>query len=181
MSEPQVISVKQLEFELMLPASDIQQRVTELGKQISKDYPDDPPLFIGVLNGAFIFAADLMRAVDLPSSITFVKFSSYAGMQSTGQVTSLLGLEAARVKGRHLIVVEDIVDTGKTLSVFLKDLEQLQPASVRIASLLLKPESLQHSIKVDYLGFEIPPAFVIGYGLDYDEEGRQLAGIYQKK
>lgn len=181
MHEKQTAQIKQLEFELLIPASAIQQRVAELGKQIAQDYRDDPPLFIGVLNGAFIFAADLMRAVDLPTSITFVKFSSYVGMQSTGEVKSLLGLDPDQVKDRPVIIVEDIVDTGKTLSVFIQDLEKLQPASIRIAALLLKPDALHYELKVDYLGFEIPPAFVIGYGLDYDEEGRQLPGIYQKK
>lgn len=181
MSERQVVTIKQVEFELMLSASVIQQRVAELGARITEEYHDDPPLFIGVLNGAFIFAADLMRAVDLPGSITFVKLSSYAGMQSTGQIKSLLGLEPERVKGRHIIIVEDIVDTGNTLRVFSRDLQQLEPASIRIAALLLKPAALEHPIKVDYLGFEIPPAFVIGYGLDFDEEGRQLPGVYQKK
>lgn len=180
MKEPRVVQIQQYEFELMLSASDIHNRVTELGAQIRKDYPNDPPLFIGVLNGAFIFAADLMRAVNLPTSITFVKFSSYKGMQSTGSVKTLLGLEPDRITGRQVIIVEDIVDTGKTLSLFIKDLQGLNPASIRIASLLLKPQALEHPVNVDYLGFEIPPAFVIGYGLDYNEEGRQLSGIYQK-
>lgn len=179
-NERQTVKIKQLDFELLFPASVIRQRVVELGKQIEEDYRNNPPIFIGVLNGAFIFAADLMRAVDLPTSITFVKFSSYAGMQSTGEVKSLLGLEPAQVKNRPVIIVEDIVDTGKTLSTFIENLEKLHPASIRVAALLLKPDALQYNLKVDYLGFEIPPAFVIGYGLDYDEEARQLPGIYQK-
>lgn len=181
MMEHAEITLGGLDFRLMISQEEIRKKVIELGQKIMEDYANDPPLFIGVLNGAFVFAADLMRAVDLSSEVTFVRFSSYRGLSSTGKVQTLLGLDEGTVKGRSVIVVEDIVDTGKTLSVFIEDLKKLEPASVKIAALLLKPEALQHPIHVDYLGFSIPPAFVIGYGLDFNEQGRHLPGIYQKK
>lgn len=174
------ISVNGLNFRPMISAEAIANRVEELGKQITMDYPGQAPLFVAVLNGAFIFAADLVRAAKVKSTIGFVKLSSYSGLSSTGQVKTDLSLSPAQVKGQHLIIVEDIVDTGKTLSSFVADLKAWEPASIKIASLLLKPEALQHPIEVDYLGFSIPPAFVIGYGLDFDEAGRQLDAIYQK-
>lgn len=164
----------------MISAEQIAGRVQELGKQITEDYPDQAPHFVAVLNGAFIFAADLVRAAKLDSSISFVKLSSYSGLSSTGSVKTDLSLSPDQVRGQHLIIVEDIVDTGKTLHSFVNDLKQWEPASVKIAALLLKPEALQYPVEVNYLGFSIPPAFVIGYGLDYDEAGRQLDAIYQK-
>lgn len=181
MIKDQEITLGGLDFRLMISEEEIREKVVALGQKITEDYANDPPLFIGVLNGAFIFAADLMRSVELPTSISFVRLSSYDGLSSSGEVKSLLGLEENIIKGRPVIVVEDIVDTGRTLSVFIEDLKKLKPSSVRIAALLLKPEALQFPVKIDYLGFEIPPAFVIGYGLDYDEQGRYLPGIYQKK
>lgn len=174
------INVNGLDFRPMITKAEIATRVQALGQQISKDYPDQAPHFVAVLNGAFIFAADLVRAANLSSTISFVKLSSYSGLSSTGTVQTDLGLNPAQVHGRHLIIVEDIVDTGKTLSTFIQDLGKWSPASVKIASLLLKPEALKHPLKIDYLGFSIPPAFVIGYGLDYDEKGRHLDAIYQK-
>ncbi|GAB5553674.1 MAG: hypoxanthine phosphoribosyltransferase [Saprospiraceae bacterium] len=174
------IRVNDLDFRPMISAKEIAGRVEALGAQITQDYPDQPPHFIAVLNGAFIFAADLIRAVQLDSTVGFVKLSSYSGLNSTGEVKTDLSLSPEQVKGQHLIIVEDIVDTGKTLSSFTNDLKAWEPASIKIAALLLKPEALQHPIEVDYLGFSIPPAFVIGYGLDYDEAGRQLDAIYQK-
>lgn len=174
------INVNGLNFRPMISAKEIADRVQALGLQITQDYPDQAPHFIAVLNGAFIFAADLVRATKLDSSISFVKLSSYAGLNSTGTVKTDLSLHPEQVKGQHLIIVEDIVDTGKTLSTFTNDLQAWEPASIKIASLLLKPEALQHPVEVNYLGFSIPPAFVIGYGLDYDEAGRQLDAIYQK-
>ena len=116
----------------------------ELGKQITDDYPDQAPHFVAVLNGAFIFAADLIRAAELSSTISFVKLSSYDGLSSTGKVKTDLSLSPEQVKGQHLIIVEDIVDTGKTLHSFINDLKAWEPASIKIAALLLKPEALQH-------------------------------------
>ena len=174
------VQIHDLAFREIITPEDIHAKVQALGQQITEDYQGQKPHFVAVLNGAFIFAADLVRAVKLESSIGFVKLSSYDGLQSTGQIKTELNLPEENVKGQHIIIVEDIVDTGRTLSAFKRDLQKWNPASVKIASLLLKPEALQHDLSVDYLGFSIPPDFVIGYGLDYNEGGRQLAGIYQK-
>ena len=132
-----------------------------------------------VLNGAFIFAADLVRACEtLPCETTFVRLSSYIGMASSGEVSTLLGLKED-LKGRHLIVVEDIIDTGKTLHHFTHHLQHLEPASIAVATFLLKPDALVYPIQADYCAFEIENRFVIGYGLDFDEQGRNLEGVYQ--
>jgi hypoxanthine phosphoribosyltransferase len=156
---------------------EIQKRIAELGKQIDSDYADTSPIFIGILNGSFIFASDLFRATDIPAEISFIKLASYKGTASTGNVVTAIGLDD-NLYNRHVIVLEDIIDTGKTLSAFLPEILQRQPASLRIASFLTKPEALQHDIKADYVGFEIPNKFVIGYGLDYDGLGRNLPDLY---
>lgn len=174
------IRIQDLEFEEYLSAERIRQKVLELGQRIAEDYADAPPLFLAVLNGAFVFAADLVRATPLPTQISFVKLSSYDGLQSSGEIKSLIGIDPDVIRDRDIIVVEDIVDTGRTLRAFIGQLKRARPRSVRIASLLLKPEALEAPLHIDYLGFSIPPAFVIGYGLDFDEHGRQLPAIYQK-
>lgn len=162
----------------MLSETQVQARVRELGAAITQRYAGQRPLLLGVLNGAFVFAADLARACDLDCEVSFIKLSSYKGTASTGEVQTRIGLEAS-VEGRHIIVVEDIVDSGHTLATFLPDLERLGPASVAVATLLFKPDSLQHSLRLDFVGFEIPPRFVVGYGLDYDGLGRNLPAIYE--
>ncbi len=164
-------------FEARIDEATLQAKVRTLGEQIRAIYSDKNPLFIGVLNGAFIFAADLIRACGIPCEIDFVRLSSYKGMQSSGVVQVALESKID-IKGRHLIIVEDIVDTGNTLRVFCEALQQQQPASIAIAAMLVKTEALQHPLQVDFTGFEIPPDFVIGYGLDYNEQGRHLPGIY---
>ncbi len=158
--------------------TDIQQRVRELATQISKDYTDKQPLFLGILNGSFIFAADLYKQISIPSSISFIKLVSYKGTSSTGTVITAIGLEED-ISGRDVIIVEDIVDTGKTLTEFLPTLQKMQPASIRICTLLQKPDALKHPLHVDYVGFSIPDKFVVGYGLDYDGFGRNAEDIYQ--
>ncbi len=167
-----------LSFEEMIDEATIQVRIQELGAQLHQDYLGKNPLFIGVLNGAFLFAADLIRACNIPCEIDFVRMSSYKGMTSSGEVRITLESKI-EIKDRHIIIVEDIVDTGTTLSSFCKDIKKQFPASVAIASLLFKPEALKHDLKIDYVGFEIPIRFVIGYGLDYNEQGRHLRSIYQ--
>lgn len=168
----------ELSFEEMIDEAAIQTRVLALGAEIHTIYQDKNPLFIGILNGAFLFAADLIRACDVPCEIDFIRMSSYKGLKSTGEVK--IALESKiEIKDRHIIIVEDIVDTGNTLHAFQQDLKKMQPASVAIATLLSKPEAIQHDLKVDFVGFEIPPKFVIGYGLDYNEQGRHLRGIYK--
>lgn len=175
-----LIQVYDKTFEPYIPADRIQARIAQLGQAITQDYADKKPLIIGILNGSFMFLADLVRHIGCPAEVTFAKVASYHGTGSTGTVKQLIGLEAG-VKGRHVIFVEDIVDTGLTMHTLLEDIRQLRPASVRLASLLLKREALRHEVPVDYCGFEIPDRFVLGYGLDYDGLGRNYADIYVLK
>ena len=155
----------------------ISARVEALGKQITEDYQGKDTVFIVILNGAFMFAADLLKHVDLTTDVSFVKVSSYHGTETTGQVKQLIGLDNS-LKGKHTVVVEDIVDTGITLEHILGYLSDLEPSSVEIASLLFKKEAYRKHFPVKYVGFEIPNAFVVGYGLDYDGLGRNIDGIY---
>lgn len=134
-------------------------------------------MFVAVLNGAFLFAADLLKHVSCECEITFVRVSSYAGTQSTGQVRNLIGLNE-NIEGRTIIIIEDIVDTGDTAMYLFNELKKQQPAEIKIASLLLKPNALKHDLKVDYTGFEVPNDFLVGFGLDYDGIGRNLNDIY---
>ncbi|NND33277.1 MAG: hypoxanthine phosphoribosyltransferase [Saprospiraceae bacterium] len=165
-------------FEKYLNRDTIRARIQELGREISIDYRDKDPLFVIVLNGAFMFAADLLRATSLECELQFVKLSSYSGTSSTGQVKQIIGLPET-LKARHVIIVEDIVDTGKTIMSMITDLAAHDPASVSIATLLLKPDCLLFELESTYVGFEIPDAFVIGYGLDLDGRARNLCDIYQ--
>lgn len=155
----------------------IAARIKELGAQLNKDYAGEEPLLIAVLNGSFIFAADLFRTLEINASISFVKLASYKGTTSTGNVITAIGLEE-NLKDRHVILVEDIIDTGKTLSAFLPEIKQRGPASVKIATFLTKPDALKYDVKADYTAFEIENKFVLGYGLDYDGFGRNLPDLY---
>lgn len=152
--------------------------VKVVATKINADYAGKNPLFLVVLNGAFLFAADLLRSIDSDGcEVSFVKFSSYEGVSSTGKVKELIGLNE-HLEGRHVIIVEDIVDTGNTIVQMMDDLDHRKPASVRIAALLFKPEAYKKDVKIDYVGIEIPNAFIVGYGLDYDGLGRNLKDIY---
>ena len=172
------IIVNGLSFRPYIGAGEIQARIQTMGRQISLDYEGKRPLFLAVLNGAFMFTADLMRACTIDCEIAFIRLASYDGLSSSGQVKTVIGLEE-NLKGRHVIIIEDIVDSGKTLSAFLPQLREKEPASVAVAALLVKPEALEYEVPIHYKGFEIPSEFVIGYGLDYDGLGRQLPEIYQ--
>lgn len=172
------IQVHDLVFKPYLAEREIRDRVRLLGMRINRDYEGKNPIFLAVLNGAFMFAADLFREVVISCEISFVKVASYKGTESSGAVKELLGLNEA-LQGRHVVVVEDIVDSGLTMRALLDRLSAKNPASVRIASLLLKPERLQESISVDYLGFKVPDKFLLGYGLDYNGQGRNLCSIYE--
>lgn len=172
------IQVHDKQFVPYLTAEKIQQRILELSQQISTDYAHTKPLFIAILNGSFMFAADLFRRVTVDAEISFIKVASYKGMRSTGNVVTSIGLEQD-IYGRHLIIVEDIVDTGKTLHNFLPTLQHQQPASLKIVTLLHKPEATEFPLTLDYVGFSIPNKFVVGYGLDYDGLGRNYNEIYQ--
>jgi hypoxanthine phosphoribosyltransferase len=176
-----IVEVHQRPFRLYLSAAAIAERVAALGVQIRSDYADKQPIFVNVLNGAFIFAADLARATDgLAAEFMFVRLASYRGLASSGAVAMPLGFDAERLRGRHVIIVEDIIDTGNSMAFFLKALEeQTTCASVALAACIVKPKALQHDLTIAYTGFEVPNDFLIGYGLDYDDLGRNLADIYQ--
>jgi hypoxanthine phosphoribosyltransferase len=156
----------------------IQDRVKELARKIDEDYAGKTPLFIAILNGSFIFAADLFRHITIQAEISFIKLASYTGTSSTGNVITAIGMDE-NIHGRDVIILEDIIDTGKTLSAFLPEIRQRGPASLKIATFLTKPEALQHDIKADYIGFEVPNKFVLGYGLDCDGLGRNIPALYE--
>jgi hypoxanthine phosphoribosyltransferase len=172
------IKVHDKEFVSYLSSDEIAEQVKRVASEINRDYEGKKPLFIAILNGAFIFAADIFKQIDLEAEICFIKLASYKGVKSTGKVITAIGLDVD-LYNREVIIVEDIVDTGKTLAQFLPQLEHHHPASLKIASLLHKPDAMIHPIKIDYLGFTIPNKFVIGYGLDYDGLGRNIKEIYQ--
>ncbi|MFT4062709.1 MAG: hypoxanthine phosphoribosyltransferase [Edaphocola sp.] len=172
------IQVHDKVFVPYLTAAQIQERVLEMADTISNDFAGKRPLFLAILNGSFMFAADVFRHLSIEAEISFIKLASYKGTTSTGNVITAIGLEE-RINDRHIILVEDIIDTGKTLSAFMPQLEQQSPASIHVAALLAKPEALQYPLRIDYKGFEIPNKFVVGYGLDYDGLGRNIAEIYQ--
>ncbi len=167
-------------FEPFLPESLIQEKIKELAEEINKDYAGKKPLFIAILNGSFMFAADLFKAINIEAEICFIKLASYKGAKSTGNVITAIGLDND-INNRHVIILEDIIDTGKTLSQFLPQLEHQQPSSLKIAVLLHKPDATIHPVHIDYCCFSIPNRFVLGYGLDYDGFGRNLKEIYQLK
>jgi len=173
-----VIKVHDKEFVPYLTSKEIEEQVARVAAEINRDYKNKKPLFIAILNGAFIFAADLFKQIDIEAEIAFIKLASYKGVKSTGKVITAIGLDV-ELFGRDVIIVEDIVDTGKTLSQFLPQLDHHHPASLKIAALLHKPDAMIHPINIDYLGFTIPNKFVLGYGLDYDGLGRNIKEIYQ--
>jgi hypoxanthine phosphoribosyltransferase len=172
------IKVHDKSFEVYLSEQVIQKRVKEIAEQVNKDFAGHRPLFIAILNGSFMFAADLFKHLSIEAELCFIKLASYKGMKSSGNVVTSIGLEDD-LFGRDVIIVEDIVDTGKTLHNFLPKLMHQQPKTLKIASLLHKSEATTYPIHLDYIGFDIPNKFVVGYGLDYDGLGRNLKEIYQ--
>jgi hypoxanthine phosphoribosyltransferase len=173
-----LIRVHDKQFEPYLSANDLDREISRMAEQLNKDYSTKKPLFISILNGSFIFAADLFRKLTIDAEICFIKLASYKGTKSSGQVITAIGLDMD-LFGREVIIVEDIVDTGKTLNEFLPQLKHQQPASMKIVALLHKPEATVYPLEIDYLGFSIPDRFVVGYGLDYDGLGRNLPEIYK--
>ena len=173
-----IIQVNDKKFQPYLTAKQIEEQIKRLGAEINRDYGGMRPLFIAILNGSFMFASDLFKELTVDAEICFIKLASYKGTRSTGNVITSIGLDEP-LNDRHVIILEDIVDTGKTLSEFLPQLLDHRPASLKIASLLHKPDALQYSVIIDYLGFKVPNKFLLGYGLDYDGLGRNLKEIYQ--
>jgi len=173
-----LVTVKDKQFHLLINEQTLLKRIEEIAVRIGEDYRGKNPLFIVILNGAFLFAAELFKKLELGCEISFIRLSSYTGTSSTGKVAFMMQLSET-VRGRDVIIIEDIVDTGKTLADFLPHLQLEKPSSIRIASLLSKPAALQEKIKIDYLGFPVEDKFVVGFGLDYDGAGRNLPGIYQ--
>jgi hypoxanthine phosphoribosyltransferase len=172
------IQVLDKTFEIYLLEAAIQEKITALANQLNQDYAGKRPLFLSILNGSFLFTADLFKQITIEAEVSFIKLASYKGTNSTGNVITAIGLDI-NVKDRHVVLLEDIIDTGKTLHHYLPQLESLQPASIKIAVLLNKKEALQFPVNVDYDCFEIPNKFVVGYGLDYDGLGRNSKDIYQ--
>jgi hypoxanthine phosphoribosyltransferase len=172
------VKIKDKEFALFIPEAKILEQIGRIAEEINRDLADKNPLFVCVLNGAFMFAADLMKRVDIPSEISFVKLSSYKGTTSTGKLKELIGLQED-IEGRSVVIVEDIVDTGHTMVSVIEQLKQKKPSDVRVATLLYKPNALKVELKLDYVAMEIPNDFILGYGLDYDGYGRNLSDIYK--
>lgn len=174
----QTIRVKDKLFSTFIKADQIDAAVKNIAERINKDTKDENPLFLIILNGAFMFAADLLKKVDVGCNISFVKLASYSGTQSTSVITELIGLNE-EIEGRSIVIVEDIIDTGRTLDVLLQRLQQHKAAKVRIAALLFKPAAFKCDYPIDYIGMEIPNDFIVGYGLDYDGYARNLPDIYK--
>lgn len=173
--------IADLEFEILITAEQIEERVKAIGAQISEDFKDTVPVMVGVLNGSFLFIADLIKKVSIPCEINFTKLASYyGGTTSSLKIREDIDL-TVDIKGRDVLIIEDIVDTGNTAHYLIEKLKEREPASLRLCSLLLKPAALQKKIdELKYVGFEIENEFVVGYGLDYKEMGRNLKDIYKK-
>lgn len=172
-----IVKIKDKTFRTFIPEDQIAERVKAVAERINKDLADKNPLFLAVLNGSFIFAADLMRYITIPCEISFVKLASYQGTTSTGVIKEVIGLNE-ELAGRTVVILEDIVDTGFTIKRMIETLGTRGPESVHVCTLLLKPGKLQMPLNVEYVAMEIPNDFIVGYGLDYDQQGRNLRDIY---
>jgi len=172
------IKVRELVFEKFITSEEIDAAVTKVADRINRDYVGKNPLLLAILNGAFIFASDLMRKITIPCEISFVKYASYSGTLTTSKVKELIGVNED-IEGRHIIVVEDIVDTGITMDKLLTDIHGKNPLDVKVACFCFKAEAFQKKFKIDYLGLVIPNDFIVGYGLDYDGYGRNFPEIYK--
>lgn len=158
----------------------IKNRIAEIAEDLRTAYKDRKPLFLVILNGAFIFASDLMRAYGEDCEVSFVKLSSYDGLHSTQDIKVDMGIQT-EIKDKDIVIVEDIIDTGATLDMFLSEVKSRDPKSVNLVSLVVKRDAMKYDIPIDYYGFNIPNDFVIGYGLDYNEYGRELDALYRLK
>ena len=171
------VTIKDKTFEVSIQEAQVKERVRELAQQMSRDLEGKNPLFLGVLNGAFIFAADLMREMTIPCEISFVKLASYQGTTSTGTIKEVIGINED-LTGRTVVIVEDIVESGLTIKRMMEQIGTRNPASVQVCTLFFKPEKLKEDLTLDYVAFSIPNDFIVGYGLDYDQQGRQLRDVY---
>lgn len=171
------IQVKDKSFRPFIEAEEIQKRVSEIGAKLSHDLEGKNPLFLAILNGSYVFAADLLRYITTPCEISFVRVSSYSGMASTGNLTEVIGLKE-NIEGRTVVIVEDIIDSGFTMEGLVNSLKAKNPADLRICTLLTKPGNMKVKLDIPYCAFEIPNDFIVGYGLDYDGYGRNLPSIY---
>jgi len=174
---PKTVQIGERVFSVYIDEATLAARVTELGTKINQDYQGKAPYFLMILNGSFIFGADLVRAYEGACEMGFIKLSSYEGTSSTGIVKR--GTFPDDLTGKDVIIVEDIIDSGLTMNQFIKDLQAQNPSSIAVVSLFVKPEAIQHEVQIDYRGFDIPNAFIVGYGLDLDEIGRNYRQIYQ--
>jgi len=172
-----IVKIKDKTFKTSIVEAEIQQHIKEVAARINKDLEGKNPLFLAVLNGAFMFAADLMKEITIPCEISFVKLASYQGTISSGKVKEIFGINED-LTGRHIVIVEDIVDTGRTMHQMVEGLGTRNPGSVDICALFVKPEKLEEPLDIKYSCFEIPNDFIVGYGLDYDQQGRNLREIY---
>lgn len=171
------VTLKDKTFGISIPETELLKAVDNVAEKMNADLKGKNPLFLIVLNGAFMFASDLLKRVEIPAQLSFVKFSSYCGTCSSGNVTELIGLNED-VKGRTVVIIEDIVDSGRTMYGMVEKLKSMGVGELRIATLFFKPEALRYDLKIDYAAMEIPNDFIVGYGLDYDGYGRNLRDIY---
>ncbi len=171
------ITVKDKQFAISIPEATIQSEIKRVANEIKRDLKGKEPLFLPVLNGSFIFAADLLREVDIPCEVSFIKLASYMGTQTTGHIREVIGL-TADITDRHVVIVEDIVDSGLTMAHMIETLESHNPASISVCTLLLKPDALRVQVPIHYCCMKIPNEFIVGYGLDYDGFGRNTRDIY---
>lgn len=165
-------------FEISITHDEILERISKLAEQMNEDLKDKEVIFLGILNGSFMFASDLYKQIKVPSLISFLKLASYQGTSTTGKVKRLIGINED-IANKTVVIIEDIVDTGITLEQIIKQLKGYDPADIKVATLLFKPEAYQKDFDIDYIGFSIPPDFIIGYGLDYDGLARNLPHIYK--
>jgi len=178
MEARRIIQVHDKKFRLYLSEEEIQREVSRIAFEMNRDLAESDPIFLGILNGAFMFAADLYKQLEFPCQITFLKMASYSGTYSTGSVKQLIGI-GQDLKDRVVVVLEDIVDSGVTLETIIRQLSGYQPREIRVATLLHKPDAAVTKVRLDYVGLEIPNDFILGYGLDYDGYGRNYREIYQ--
>lgn len=173
-----VIQVHDKFFQPYISAAQIADKIKEIARALEADYAEKTPLFIAILNGSFMFASDLFKVLNIPAEICFIKLASYKGTKSSGTVITSIGLDVD-IFGKHVIILEDIIDTGKTMHEFLPQLFHQHPASLKICTLLHKPSATKFPLTIDYCGFSIPDKFLVGYGLDYDGLGRNIKELYQ--